>query len=84
MSWLTLAAVYFTVWWTVLFITLPFGVERERAVGPGHEAGAPQRPLLKQKFLWTSVIAAIVVLVGWGLFASGLLDWNALVKPPAG
>lgn len=81
MSWLTLAAIYFTVWWVVLFAVLPFGVRPQEAPEPGHQPGAPQAPMLKKKFLWTTVISAVLVGAVWSLFATGLLDWRTIVRP---
>ncbi|WP_114391794.1 DUF1467 family protein [Oleisolibacter albus] len=81
MSWVTWAAIYFTVWWVVLFAVLPLGVRRSETPAPGHEPGAPAQPRLKWKFLLTSLISAALVLAGWALFATGLLDWQALMRP---
>ncbi|MBS7546349.1 DUF1467 family protein [Ancylobacter oerskovii] len=64
----TYIAIYFLVWWTVIFMTLPFGVRSQHedgAVRDGTEPGAPQRPLLLRKAIATSLIAAVIV----GLFA---------------
>lgn len=64
----TYIAIYFIVWWTVLFTTLPFGVRSQHEDGTpedGTEPGAPQRPLLLRKALATTVMAAVIV----GLFA---------------
>ncbi|MFK8251570.1 DUF1467 family protein [Ancylobacter terrae] len=60
----TYIAIYFIVWWTVIFATLPFGVRSQHedgAVTDGTEAGAPVRPLLLRKMLATTVIAALIV-----------------------
>ncbi len=83
MSWLTLAAIYFTVWWVVLFAVLPFGVRPVETPEPGHQPGAPAVPMLKKKFLWTTIISAILVGAMWSLFATGLLDWRSIVRPAA-
>lgn len=57
-------AVYFVIWWTVLFAVLPFGVksasEAGEEVADGHEPGAPVRHGMMRKILITTVIAAIV------------------------
>ena len=54
-------AIYFIVWWLCLFVVLPFGVrnahEAGEAVEQGNEAGAPVRPLMRQKVLATTVLA---------------------------
>lgn len=79
MGWMTLAAIYFTVWWVVLFAVLPFGVRRQENPEAGTEPGAPERPQLVRKFIWTTVVSAVVVGSFWSLFAFGILDWRALV-----
>lgn len=64
----TYIAIYFIVWWTVIFTILPFGVRSQHEDGvveDGTEPGAPQRPLLLRKALVTTVVAAVIV----GLFA---------------
>jgi predicted secreted protein len=57
-------AIYFVIWWTVLFAVLPFGVrnadEAGEVVQQGHEAGAPIVHGLVKKFLITTAISAVV------------------------
>ena len=65
-------AIYFTVWWTVLFAVLPWGVRSQHETGevaPGTEPGAPGAPGLVVKALWTTGISAVVFAVILGLFA---------------
>lgn len=64
----TYIAIYFIVWWTVIFAVLPWRVRSQHEDGPladGTEPGAPQRPLLIPKMLVTTVVAGVIV----GLFA---------------
>jgi predicted secreted protein len=63
-------AVYFVIWWTVLFVMLPFGVRSQAEMGDvtaGTDPGAPVMPGLRTKALWTTLIAGIVFA---GLFAA--------------
>ena len=56
-------AIYFVVWWIVLFVTLPFGVRSQDEEGttvPGSDPGAPVVPMLARKAIWTTVISAII------------------------
>ena len=50
MSLTTAAAIYFVIWWVVLFTVLPFGVrnpsEAGETVEPGNDPGAPTVPAL--------------------------------------
>lgn len=64
-------AVYFTVWWTVLFAILPIGVRslhEEGGASGGMDPGAPSNPRLGLKALWTTLVSAVVFAVIW-LFA---------------
>lgn len=64
MTWVSLIAVYFVVWWLCLFAVLPFGVRSQQEVGevtPGTEPGAPAVPMLVWKLAATTVLAAIVM-----------------------
>lgn len=67
---LTYIAIYFIVWWTCLFVTLPFGVRGQHEDGvvtDGTEPGAPVNPFMWQKMLANTIISAIVTgLVFWG------------------
>ncbi len=63
MSWATIAAIYFIIWWVVLFAVLPWGVrsqEESGEVAPGTEPGAPAALGLKAKVLWTTFVATVV------------------------
>jgi predicted secreted protein len=66
MRWTTALAIYFVIWWTVLFAVLPWGVrtqpEEDRI--PGTDPGAPVAPALWSKALWTTIAAAVL----FGLF----------------
>lgn len=64
MSLTTYFAIYFIVWWTVIFAVLPFGIRSQHEEGEveaGIEPGAPLRPRLIGKALITTVIAALIV-----------------------
>ncbi len=81
-------AIYFIVWWIVLFAVLPIGVvtqEEKGEVEPGTVASAPSAPRLWMKALLTSVIAGIVVaFLYWVIALSGLTLDDFPFKPPSG
>jgi predicted secreted protein len=60
-------AIYFIVWWIVLFAMLPIGVRTSEEAGeratPGQAESAPQFPNLLPKMLATTVVATIVFAV---------------------
>ena len=71
-------AIYFVIWWTVLFTVLPFGVrnaaEAGEAVQQGNEAGAPLVHGMLRKFVITTVISAVVfAAVYWAIVNRNLL-----------
>ncbi|MBL8834193.1 MAG: DUF1467 family protein [Rhodospirillales bacterium] len=57
----TLAATYIIVWWIVLFMALPIGIKPSAdQLGRGQMAGAPEKPMLMKKIVWTSIVAAVL------------------------
>jgi len=81
-----LLAIYFVVWWIVLFATLPFGV-RNRAESseageavPGADPGAPVATLMVRKALWTTLISATIFAIGLYAYRSGWLGIDRLAK----
>jgi predicted secreted protein len=66
-------AVYFVIWWTVLFVTLPFGVRSQAESGEvekGTDPGAPVMPGLAKKAVATSIIAAVVFGIVWYVWSN--------------
>ncbi|MEA2904529.1 MAG: hypothetical protein QOI12_1916 [Alphaproteobacteria bacterium] len=66
MSLTTAIAIYFIIWWTVLFAVLPWGVrsqEESGPVSPGTDPGAPAIPRVWRKLLWTTVAASVIFAV---------------------
>jgi predicted secreted protein len=62
MSWTTALAIYFIIWWVVLFAVLPWGVRSQQESGeivPGSDPGAPAIPHLRAKLAWTTVVATV-------------------------
>ncbi|MDQ0468847.1 DUF1467 family protein [Labrys wisconsinensis] len=56
-------ALYFVIWWTILFAVLPIGIRSQYEAGevvPGSEGAAPEKPMLLKKALITTVLAAII------------------------
>lgn len=58
------AAIYFVIWWIVLFAMLPIGVRTSEEAGektePGNAESAPHRPNLLPKMVATTVVSSIV------------------------
>ena len=57
-------ALYFIIWWIVLFAMLPIGVRTSEEAGekttPGNDESAPHMPNLLPKMVATTVVASIV------------------------
>ena len=73
MGWITGVAIYFVVWWIVIFMVLPWGVRpvSTEDVAKGHASSAPKRPYMARKLLATTVLAGvisgiIIAVIEWG------------------
>jgi predicted secreted protein len=80
MGWVSGIVVYFLTWWTILFTVLPRNVRQPDQIQPGHGTGAPENPGLKQKFLLTTFISAIIWLIIYALIRADILDFNAMSR----
>lgn len=69
MSWVSLAAIYFVMWWLVLFAILPFGVKTQdddENVTLGTVSSAPRGPHMLRAVIWTTIVTSIVMgIYGW-------------------
>lgn len=67
----TYVAIYFVVWWTVLFAVLPWGIRGQHEAGEvtdGTDPGAPIEANLVPKAIATTVLAGVAtVLIVWGM-----------------
>jgi predicted secreted protein len=60
----TAIAIYFLIWWIVLFAVLPWGVRPQGEEGvAGTDPGAPMVPRLAAKLLWTTLVSTVVYAV---------------------
>jgi predicted secreted protein len=69
MAWLTALAVYFIVWWLILFAVLPVSLRTQDDAGeftPGTVRSAPRGPHVLRAMLRTTVIATVLFGVGYG------------------
>jgi predicted secreted protein len=90
MSLATAFAIYFIIWWVVLFAVLPWGVRSQHEDGtiiPGSDPGAPAIPQLRRKLVWTTIIAAIVFALWYVVYTYRLIALDDLVgllgmRPP--
>jgi predicted secreted protein len=75
-AWVLAAAIYFVLWWIVLFAVLPWGIESQEEAGEvsqGSDPGAPVQPLLLRKAIATTLISAVIMGLGYAAWALGLM-----------
>lgn len=63
MSWISIAAIYFIIWWLVLFATLPFSLKTQDDEGEtvlGTVSSAPQGPHMLRAVLRTTVVSLLI------------------------
>jgi predicted secreted protein len=71
-------AIYFVLWWVVLFAVLPWGIRSQQEEGDvvhGTDPGAPAMPRVLNRLLWTTIVSAIVFAIGATLY---LMGWVTL------
>ncbi|MCG7393913.1 DUF1467 family protein [Microvirga sp. ACRRW] len=64
-------ALYFVIWWILLFAILPFGIRSQVETGEvvaGSEPGAPSAPALQEKAIWTSLVSSVVLIIVAAVF----------------
>lgn len=80
MSPISAIAIYFIIWWVVLFAVLPIGVRSQSEDGEvilGTDHGAPVRPMLVRKAAITTLIAAVIfagVYIAFAVYGFSLED----------
>jgi predicted secreted protein len=73
-------AVFFMIWWTVIFCALPFGVrppDHSEQV-QGQMPGAPVRHNLGKKMLWTTAISILMWLAVYALIEADIISFRDL------
>ena len=70
MTWVSVAALYFILWWVVLFATLPFGLktqDEDDNVTLGTVPSAPKGPHMLRAFVRTTIVSALILGGFYGL-----------------
>jgi predicted secreted protein len=71
MTWWAALAVYFVIWWTLLFCVLPLNIESQAERGErllGTDPGAPVTPNLGRKAIITSILSLAVFVVVYAVW----------------
>lgn len=74
-------AVYFIIWWTVLFAVLPLGVRTQGEAGtvvPGTPESAPVTPRLLRVAIITTLVSCVVFLLFWAVVRWQLIDLGSM------
>ncbi|UTD28938.1 DUF1467 family protein [Bradyrhizobium sp. WD16] len=74
-------AIYFVLWWVVLFAVLPFGARRqpeesEQVVGA--DPGAPALPRMARNLVVTTLVSAAIFAVAAWAYQAGYLGIDRL------
>jgi predicted secreted protein len=80
----TAIAIFFLIWWVVLFAVLPWGIRSQHEGGdmvPGTDPGAPTIPRLGRKLLWTTLVSAAIFAACYLVYVNHLVTLEGLVKP---
>lgn len=79
MNVVTAIVVYLCIWWVVVFCTLPLWIERDDSENPEEVGpGAPKDPKIKQKFMLTTVISAVIWIIVYLLITNEVIDFYEL------
>jgi predicted secreted protein len=76
-------AIYFVLWWLVLFLTLPFGVRSQHEDGdsaPGTDPGAPILARMGRKLLMTTLISGVIFAIAMWAYHQGYFNIERLSK----
>jgi len=75
-------AIYFIVWWLVLFTVLPFGAkshhEADAHIEPGNAPSAPLNPRILFKFAITTIISAVAFALVYATIEYRLIDLDSI------
>ena len=74
-------ALYFIIWWTLLFAVLPFGVrtqDEDGVVVPGTPGSAPTTPRFQWVLVVTTLASAVVFAIIYVVVTKGLIDLDKI------
>jgi len=78
----TALAIFFLIWWVVLFAVLPWGIKSQHEgeeIPPGTDPGAPSKARIGWKLVWTTVVALAIYGVCFVIYAEHWVTVDGLV-----
>jgi predicted secreted protein len=78
----TAVAIFFLIWWVVLFAVLPFGIRSQHESGeivPGTDPGAPAIPKLMRKLAWTTLVSVLMFAAFFVVYVEHLISLQGLM-----
>ncbi|MGA2816290.1 MAG: DUF1467 family protein [Xanthobacteraceae bacterium] len=78
----TALAIFFLIWWVVLFAVLPWGIRSQHEGGeiaPGTDPGAPAIPKLGSKLLWTTLVSLAVFAACYVVYVNHLVTLEGVL-----
>jgi len=76
-------AIFFLIWWVVLFAVLPWGIRSQHEgqdMVPGADPGAPTRAKIGWKLAWTTLVAAAIYAVAYVVYAEHWVTIDGLIS----
>ena len=77
-------AIFFLIWWIVLFAVLPWGIrsqQEDEEVAPGTDPGAPAMTNLRRKLVWTTLVSVVVFAACYVIYVERLVTLEGLLAP---
>ena len=78
----TALAIFFLIWWVVLFAVLPWGIRSQHEsedVVAGTDPGAPVSARLGRKLLWTTLVAIAIYAVCFFVYSKHWITIDGLM-----
>lgn len=80
-------AIYYVIWWTVLFAVLPWGVRSQLETGEvveGTEPGAPVSPRLLRVVLVNTAVSTLIFVIFYYVYTRQLISLDDIPFLPFG
>ena len=83
MDWFSGVVVFLLVWWTALFVVLPYGVRHndphEKKADPKEGIpAAPINPNIKKKFLFTTLLSVVIWIIIYVLIDIEIINFREI------